>query len=85
LLAPVPLNLVCFRYRPKGLKDESVLNRLNEQLLEGLNKTGEILLTQTKLNEKYTLRMVSGNNNTSRDEIRKGWEKVKEHARKLKV
>ncbi|MEQ8425451.1 MAG: aminotransferase class I/II-fold pyridoxal phosphate-dependent enzyme, partial [Cyclobacteriaceae bacterium] len=43
LLAPVPLNLVCFRYRPKGLKDELVLNKLNEQLLEGLNKTGEIL------------------------------------------
>jgi len=85
ILAPVPLNLVCFRYRPKGINDENQLNKINTELLEGLNKTGEILLTQTKLNDKYTLRFVSGNNNTSMDEVRKGWEKVKMHARKLKL
>jgi len=85
LLAPVPLNLVCFRYRPKGLKNESKLNEINKELLEGLNQTGAILLTQTKLNEKYTLRMVSGNNNTSKEEVSKGWERIKKHARKIKV
>jgi len=85
MLAPVPLNLLCFRYRPDGLKDEEKLNKINADLLEGLNKTGEILLTQTKLNDKYTIRFVAGNNNTTLDEVKKGWEKIKTHAHKLKV
>lgn len=85
LLAPVPLNLVCFRYRPRGVKDEDVINRINEQLLEGLNRTGEILLTQTKLNEKYTIRFVSGNNNTSMDAVKKGWERIVTFAKTLSI
>lgn len=85
LLAPVPLNLICFRYRPKGLKDEDKLNQLNARLLEGLNKTGEILLTQTKLNDKYTIRFVSGNNNTSLEEVKKGWNKIVSHAKSLQL
>lgn len=85
LLAPVPLNLVCFRYHPKGLSDESVLNKINEDLLESLNRSGEILLTQTKLNDKYTLRFVSGNNNTSFEAVKKGWEKIVEHAKQMKL
>ncbi len=85
LLAPVPLNLICFRYKPKGWSGEEKLNQLNEELLYGLNRTGEILLTQTKLNGKYTLRFVSGNNNTSLPEVKKGWEMIVSYARKLKV
>ncbi|HRX00348.1 MAG TPA: aspartate aminotransferase family protein, partial [Cyclobacteriaceae bacterium] len=78
-------NLICFRYRPKGLKDEDKLNQLNARLLEGLNKTGEILLTQTKLNDKYTIRFVSGNNNTSLEEVKKGWNKIVSHAKSLQL
>ena len=83
LLAPVPLNLVCFRFRPNGMNDESKLNQLNTMLLETLNKSGEILLTQTRLNDKYTLRFVSGNNGTSRESVLKGWNKIKEVANTL--
>ena len=85
LLAPVPLNLVCFRYRPKGLKNESGLNEINKTLLEGLNQTGNIFLTQTKLHDKYTIRLVSGNCNTSLEAVAKGWEAIKNHARKIKL
>ena len=85
LLAPVPLNLVCFRYRPKGLKNESGLNEINKTLLEGLNQTGNIFLTQTKLHDKYTIRLVSGNGNTSLEAVAKGWEAIKNHARKIKL
>lgn len=80
VLAPVPLNLVCFRYHPRGVDDEATLNQLNEKLLESLNATGEILLTQTKLNDKYTIRFVSGNNNTSMQEVEKGWGMIMEFA-----
>lgn len=83
VLAPVPLNLVCFRYHPEGIHDEGNLNRLNERLLDSLNSTGKILLTQTKLNDKFTIRFVSGNNNTSQAEVEKGWSMIKTFARQL--
>lgn len=83
LLAPVPLNLVCFRYRPEGDFSEDELNRLNEQLLQSLNDSGKILLTQTKLNGKYTIRMVSGQVETTQEDVERGWRLIREMAREL--
>ncbi|MBZ0247017.1 MAG: aspartate aminotransferase family protein [Cyclobacteriaceae bacterium] len=85
ILAPVPVNLICFRYRPIEITDEDVLNNLNTTLLEGLNQTGKILLTQTKLDNKYTLRYVSGNSNTSLEEVKKSWDMIIDFARKIKI
>src|SRR6202011_1579205 len=36
LLAPVALNVVCFRYRPAALDDEAVLDDLNEAIAIGV-------------------------------------------------
>jgi len=51
LMAPVPLNLVCFRYAPEGVPETS-LNTLNMELMERLNRTGKIYLTQYEFIEK---------------------------------
>src|SRR6266852_6003560 len=53
LLAPVPLNTLCFRYRPSGTQATDGLNPINEALLERLNATGRIYLTHTKLAGAY--------------------------------
>lgn len=85
LLAPVPLNLVCFRYKPANMIDENQLNDLNQHLLEGLNSTGKILLTQTKLQNKYTLRFVAGNNSTSKKVVEDSWNLIKSFARGINL
>ncbi len=85
VLAPVPLNLICFRYRPDGVTDEARLNAINEKLLEKLNHSGQILLTQTKLNEKYAIRFVAGNSNTTMEAVSTGWNRVIEYAKKIKI
>ena len=85
LLAPVPLNLVCFRYHPPQLHDEQVLNKLNEELLTSLNNSGKILITQTKLNGKYTLRVVSGQARSSMEDTKKGWSIIQEYAKNLSI
>jgi aromatic-L-amino-acid decarboxylase len=59
LLAPVNFNLVCFRYNP-GNKTEEELNSINENMLQSINSKGNIYITHTKLNGKYTLRFISG-------------------------
>ncbi|HAI75790.1 MAG TPA: aspartate aminotransferase family protein, partial [Microscillaceae bacterium] len=52
LMAPVSLNLVCFRWKPAFIASSTeAVNRANEQLLKALNNTGKVYLTHTKLGD----------------------------------
>ncbi|MDF1611993.1 pyridoxal phosphate-dependent decarboxylase family protein [Stygiobacter electus] len=57
-LAPTPFSTVCFRYKPKHIKDENILNQINEELINEINNTGKLFLSHTKLNGKFTIRLV---------------------------
>ena len=76
LMAPVPLNTVCFRFHPLGLNDEGSLNRLNKKLLQELNNTGKLYLTHTKVNGKYTLRMVTAQTNVTENHVLNAWKTI---------
>ncbi|MBN2472914.1 MAG: amino acid decarboxylase [Anaerolineae bacterium] len=54
-LAPVPLNIVCFRYVVPGLAPER-LNALNEELLLRLHESGVAAPSYTKINGQYAIR-----------------------------
>jgi len=82
-LAPVPLNTICFRYTPASIGDEEELNRLNEELLERLNKTGKLYMTHTKLSGKYTLRFVVGQTEVQESHVNKAWMLIQAEAQKL--
>ena len=84
LLAPVSLNVVCFRYHPSGASADK-LNDMNEMLNHILNDTGKIYLTHTTLNGKYTLRMVTGQTNVTLDHVGRAWALIKTKAREMKV
>jgi aromatic-L-amino-acid decarboxylase len=83
ILAPVVINVVCFRYIPSGF-DEKEINELNEKLDHLLNDSGKIYLSHTVLNGKYTLRMVTGQTNVTFDHVEKAWSLIKGTARSLK-
>jgi aromatic-L-amino-acid decarboxylase len=76
VLAPVIINVVCFRYKPAGI-DEVKLNVINEKLNHTLNDSGKIYLSHTLLNGKYTLRMVTGQTNVTLDHVEKAWTLIK--------
>ncbi len=82
ILAPRTLNLVCFRFKPQGLTEEE-LNRINEKLMHDLNTSGEIFLTHTKLNGKFTLRMVTGNTYLEKIHVEKAWQLIQEKSADL--
>jgi len=84
LLAPVPFATVCFRYHPKDINDEDLLNKLNNSLMEELNRSGKLYLTHTKLNGRFTIRLVIGQTHQSRDHIVKAWEIINKTAENLK-
>lgn len=82
LLAPVIINVVCFRYKPEG-KPEKELNNLNEILNHRLNDSGKIYLSHTSINGIYTLRMVTGQTNVEMAHVEEAWKLIKETARSL--
>ena len=79
-LAPVPLNTVCFRYRPAGSSDEAALARINQGLLDRVNAGGRIYLTHTKLDEVFTLRLAVGQTNTRAEHVAEAWAVLQEAA-----
>jgi aromatic-L-amino-acid decarboxylase len=72
LMAPVPFSLVCFRYAPAGA-DESMLNQLNQAILDRVNASGRVFLSHTKLNDRFTLRLAIGNLRTERRNVEEAW------------
>jgi aromatic-L-amino-acid decarboxylase len=83
LMVPVLLNTVCFRYNPKNILDESELNNINEKLLNALNLSGKIYVSHTKLNGKYTIRMVTSQTNVEQRHVDYAWELIKHTAHSI--
>jgi aromatic-L-amino-acid/L-tryptophan decarboxylase len=68
LMAPVDLNIVCFRYNPGGRTDEA-LNALNKELLMRLHEGGQLGPSYTTLNGKYSLRAANTNHRSRREDF----------------
>jgi aromatic-L-amino-acid decarboxylase len=73
-LAPVPFSVVCFRGKPRGREwSEADLEALNQRLLDAMNATGEVFLSHTKLNGRFTLRLAVGNLRTEERHVARAW------------
>jgi aromatic-L-amino-acid/L-tryptophan decarboxylase len=69
LMAPVVLNIVCFRYRPRGAA-ETDLNAFNEELLVRLHESGIAAPSYTTLDGRYCLRAALANHRTQSSDLR---------------
>jgi aromatic-L-amino-acid decarboxylase len=72
-LAPVPFSTVCFRANPAEYPEQE-LDALNEAIMNGVNATGEVFLSHTRLREGYTLRLAIGHARTEERHVRRAWE-----------
>jgi aromatic-L-amino-acid decarboxylase len=70
LAAPAPLNLVCFRHRGG--------DAVNQELMNRLNRSGDLYLTHTRLDGKLTLRLSVGQTNTERRHVERAWQRIRE-------
>ena len=67
-VAPVPLNIVCFRYQQDGLPD-AALNALNHELLIRLQEDGLAAPSYTTLDGKYVLRAAITNHRSRKEDF----------------
>jgi len=68
LLADVPLNVVCFRYRPVEGAEER-LNELNKELLMRLEESGIAVVSSTVLEGKFALRAAIVNHRSRKEDF----------------
>lgn len=68
MMAPVPLNIVCFRFAPPGL-DETRLDAINEEILYGLQESGTAVPSSTTLQGRFSLRVCLCNHRTRREDL----------------
>jgi glutamate/tyrosine decarboxylase-like PLP-dependent enzyme len=84
LLAPVELSICCFRYVPPELKgNDAELNKVNERIMEVVQKGGRAYLSNATVNGKFALRACITNFRTTKADIDQTVEAVREAVRQL--
>jgi aromatic-L-amino-acid decarboxylase len=79
LMAPLPFATLCFRYQPDALADEDV-DRLNEAIMNAVNRDGRIFLSHTRLNGRLVIRVSLGNPRTTDEHLERCWMLLREAA-----
>jgi aromatic-L-amino-acid decarboxylase len=72
VVAPVIVNLVCFRHRGGDV--------VNQQLLDALNASGTLYLTHTRLRDRLVLRLALGAPLTQRAHVEAAWRRIQDAA-----
>ena len=67
--APRHFSLVCFRHEGSDAH--------NEEIVERVNRSGELFLSHTRLDDRYVLRLAVGNERTTEDDVRRAWEALR--------
>lgn len=86
LMAPAPLSTLCFRYVPPdtpALAPEAI-DALNERLLDAINRSGKVFLTPTRLNGRFTIRLVIASLWVEEKTVDIAWEAIRKCAGEMK-
>ncbi len=72
IAAPVPFSVVCFRHKDGDEK--------NREILERVNASGEVFISGTVLNGRFTLHLAVGNQATTQKHVDRAWELIRQAA-----
>ena len=75
-VAPVPFSTVCFRWR-RGSDDD------NAAIMDAVNRTGEVFLSHTRLDGRFTIRLAVGNLRTEERHVGRAWQLLREAAAQI--
>jgi glutamate/tyrosine decarboxylase-like PLP-dependent enzyme len=69
LMTPASLGIVTFRRHPGGVDDEAVLERINAELADEIERGGEVFVSSARVRGRYVLRLCILNYSTSQAEV----------------
>ncbi|MEO2157983.1 MAG: pyridoxal-dependent decarboxylase [bacterium] len=84
LVAPTPFSTVVFRYIGKDLSPEQQ-DSCNSQILERVNRTGEMFISDTRLDGKVVLRLCIGNIQSKERHIQNAWNLLQKSSMQITV
>jgi aromatic-L-amino-acid decarboxylase len=79
-LAPAPFSTVCFRWNPGTGATEAALDERNAAIMDAVNRTGEVFLSHTRLDGRFTIRLAIGNLRTEPRHVERAWAVLREAA-----
>jgi glutamate/tyrosine decarboxylase-like PLP-dependent enzyme len=68
LVAPAPLNIVCFRFAPQDARRD-VLDRVNEEILLRIQESGLAVPSSTTIGGAFALRVANTNHRSKREDF----------------
>ncbi len=68
LLAPIPLNIVCFRYKG-GMDDEATLTAVNKEIILRLQESGVAAPSSTVIGGRFAIRVANVNHRSRREDF----------------
>jgi len=68
VVAPSPLNIVCFRFAPNGVSSE-ILNSVNEEILVRIQESGLAVPSGTRIGGAFALRIAITNHRSRREDF----------------
>jgi glutamate/tyrosine decarboxylase-like PLP-dependent enzyme len=66
--APVTSNVVCFRYKPKGLTEPDI-EKLNKIIYDELSQISSLMISDTTIKGKYMLRACNVNHRSQEQDF----------------
>jgi aromatic-L-amino-acid/L-tryptophan decarboxylase len=82
ILSPAQFGILCFRARPSSA-DEAELDSLNESINARVVEGGRFLISSTRLNGRFSLRMCTLGYRTTHDDIRNLFETIQRALQEL--
>jgi aromatic-L-amino-acid decarboxylase len=79
-LAPVPFSTVCFRWTGGGGRPDVELDARNAAIMDAVNRSGEVFLSHTRLNDRFAIRVAVGNLRTEPRHVERAWALLREAA-----
>ncbi len=80
-LAPVPFSTICIRWRPADRQlDAAELDAANAAILDSVNRTGEVFLSHTRLDDTFAIRIAIGNLRTEVQHVERAWALLRDAA-----
>ena len=83
LAAPAPWSVVCLRALFPDVSAERE-DELNQEILESVNRHGDVFLSHTKLNGRYVIRVAVSNLRTDEARVDLAWRQIRDEAERLR-